>query len=122
MEVRVLHGSQKFKKMAKQITHASLGECTVLMEVEIDGKHLILVKSLNHRQRDSYGGSWYGWRSYKTKNRLIPLYYALWGNEIGDKMGVTPLYTPSGKPKTTGSATKAFLEMVNTAPGLSFKH
>jgi hypothetical protein len=108
--------------MAKQMTHSSLGECTVLMEVEIDRKHLILVKSLNHRQRDSYGDSWYGLRSYKTKNRLIPLYYALWGNEIGDKMGVTPLYTPSGKPKTQGSATKAFLEMANTAPVLNFKH
>ena len=104
------------------MTHSSLGECTVLMEVEIDLKHLILVKSLNHLQRDSYGGNWYGLRSYKTKNRLIPLYYVLWGNEIGDKMGVTPLYTPSGKPKTQGSATKAFLEMANTAPDLNFKY
>ena len=108
--------------MNDTIQHPKIGECKILMEVEIDGKYLILVKSLYHRQRDSYGGEWYGLRSYKTKNRLIPLYYALWGNEIGDKMGVTPLYTPSGKPKTTSSATKAFLEMVNTSKSLSFKH
>jgi hypothetical protein len=108
--------------MNNTLEHDKLGPCEVLMEVEIQGKHLILVRSLQHRRHSKTGEVWYQYKSYKTKNRLMPLYYVLWGNEIGSKMGVTPLYTPTGRPKTRSSSTKAFLEMVNTSTSLTFKH
>jgi len=108
--------------MNNTLEHEKIGPCEILMEVEVKGKYLLLVRSLQHRRHSKTGEVWYQYKSYKSNNKLMPLYYVLWGNEIGDKMGITPLYTPTGKPKTRSSSTKAFLEMVNVSSDLTFKY
>ena len=97
--------------------HDRLGNVTILIESELNGKFYSLVKSqmirktkIKSRRRSGVtNDSEYGYQ-YR-KNLIKSHYYVLWGlSEDLNTRGITHLATPTGKSKGPTTIVKNFME------------
>ncbi len=121
--------------MNTTINHEKLGQCRVLLEVDLnDGKCFKFVESWKVKRTKS---RWNNWRTeteeywvdvrsdsrYGSKRGVSkPHYYALWGNHQNEyTMGVTKITTPSGSNvRTFSSASKKFFELIKASENMTF--
>lgn len=108
--------------MTTKITHETLGECKVLLEInQNDGKCFKFVEAYKIKKKKKYQIEEM-WLDSIHRNSKGPHYYALWGNSQNEStMGWTRLTTKAGYPPSQNKASSYFFELVNASKNMNFK-